>query len=215
MKQVSVLSLLVIVSGCASANLTAFRDPAYANRQFGKLAVFTTGMYMENAMNLERQVCKKIAPDQCVPGQLVLPPTRSYSTAEISQYLEQADIDGVLIVALGDDQSASKYLGTIATSSATASATQSGTAQVYGNTVLSNSASQGTATASSVATPVYGHSRRAHAIVSLFERRSGGLAWRGELDVSGQGELAVSDDAFIRAATNEIAAKLKASQLVR
>lgn len=208
------IALLSGASACASAKLTAFRDPAYPDRRFNKIAVFALGMYLENAIAVEGQVCEKVAPAPCVPGKKVLPPTRDYSSAEAAEYLGNANVDGILIVVLGDDQSVSRYLGSIASSSANSSGTQSGSVNVYGNAAIWNSSSQRTATTQSVATPVYGYSRTARAAVGLFERATGAVVWRGEMKVSGQGEYNVSDRSFIRAATNELASQLKHAQLI-
>jgi hypothetical protein len=205
---------LLGATDCASAKLTAFRDPAYPDRRFNKIAVFALGMYLENATAIEGQVCEKVAPAPCVPGKQVLPPTRNYSNAEASEYLGIAKVDGILIIVLGDDQSASRYLGSIASTSASSSGTQSGSANVYGNSAVWNASSQGTASAQSVATPVYGYSRTAHAAVALFERATGAVVWRGEMKVSGQGEVNISDKSFIRAATNELASQLKNGLLI-
>lgn len=215
MNRAGFLALLFVgASACASAKLTAFRDPAYPNRRFNKIAVFALGMYLENATVVEGRVCEKVAPAPCVPGMQVLPPTRNYSSAEAAQYLGNANVDGILVVVLGDDQSVSRYLGSIASASVTSSGTQSGSANVYGNAAIWNSSSQSTTSAQSVATPVYGYSRTAHAAVGLFDRATGAVVWRGEMKVSGQGEFNVSDKAFIRAATSELASQLKRAQLI-
>jgi hypothetical protein len=214
-KRLAVTVFLLAITGCASASLTAFRDPAFSNRTFEKIAVFAAGMYLENALVVEQQVCERLEPAPCVSGKKVLPPTRAYSVDEVSRYLTEANIDGVLIVALADDQSASQYIGTVASSSTTASGTQSGAVNLYRNGLRWTSTSQASASTTSTATPVYDYRRTAHAVVGLFDRESGNIAWRGELRVSGQGYVNVSDAAFISAATKELAFELKAAQLVR
>jgi hypothetical protein len=203
-----------LADGCASARLTAFRDPAYPDRRFKNIAVFALGMYLDNAIEVENQLCHKIAPAPCVSGKTVLPPTRVYSNAEIAQYLARDNIDGVLFIVLGDDRSASQYLGTTVSGSSTSITTQSGNVNLYGNTALWNAASQTTTSQQSTATAAYQETRTAHAEIGLFDRVSGNIVWRGEMRVSGQGEANTTDKAFIRAGTNELAAKLKAAGLV-
>lgn len=208
------MASVVLAAGCASAKMIAFRDPDFADHHYSKIAVFALGMYMENAVEVEKQVCEKVAPAQCVQGKSILPPTRTYSNEEVAQYLAKAGIDGALIVALAGDDSASQYLGTIATAIVSANSTGSGQITANGSSGTVTTTSQGTATGQSVATPMYSHTRAARAVVGLIDRVTGRIAWRGDMKVSGQGELAVSDAAFIRAATDEIAEKLKENGLL-
>ncbi len=98
--------------------------------------------------------------------------------------------------------------------SSSSTTTQSGNVNLYGNTALWNAASQTTVSQQADATAVYQERRTANAEIGLFDRASGNIAWRGELRVKGQGELATTDKAFIRAATNENASQLRAVRLV-
>jgi hypothetical protein len=214
MRRAGLLVLSFAITGCATARLTAYRDPAFPDRQFDRLAVFALGMPLQQATAIEEQVCSKVSPAPCVPGKRILPPTRTYTQGELEQFLGKADIDGVLLVVLGDDQTISQYLGTVAKSKATAQTMQTWTATAFGNMASVNSMSQTTATAQTVVTPVYGYQRTAHAGVALYERTTGKVAWRGEMSVSGNTQYSVSDEQFIKAAASEIAGQLKAAQLV-
>lgn len=62
MSRLCILALSFTVAGCATSRLTAFRDPAYADARFAKIAVFALGMTLESAVQVERQVCQKLAP---------------------------------------------------------------------------------------------------------------------------------------------------------
>lgn len=208
------LLLLPAATGCASATLTAFRDPAFADRRFERIAVFAVGMYLDNAVAVENQVCANVAPSPCVSGKSVLPPTRAYSDGEIREYLANARVDGVLIVALTDDQTASQYLRSIVSGSASTVGTQSGRMSIYGNNAYWSGVAQTNTSARTVATPVYGYRRTAFAAVGLFDRQTGNIAWRGDMRVSGQGALNVTDGVFISAASKEIAYRLKSAQLI-
>src|SRR5215467_14588533 len=100
-------AFLFLTTGCATAHLTSFRDPAYSTHEFNKIAVVAVGMYLDNALAVENQVCENVAPASCVLGKRLLPPIRTYSSSEIGDALTQAGVDGILVVVLGDDKAAS------------------------------------------------------------------------------------------------------------
>ncbi|HET9982769.1 MAG TPA: hypothetical protein VFQ38_04265 [Longimicrobiales bacterium] len=195
--------------------MTAFRDPVYANAQFSKVIVFGRGMHLEAATEVERQLCRKLAPTPCVPGTSVLPPTRAYSADEVNERLAYSGADGVLIVSLVADAADTRYVGTLTNSSASATGTSSGTANLYGNTAYWRGTSSAYASSSTVSTPVYNYSREARALLAFYERRNGSMVWSGELRTSGKGILSVSDGQFIRSATSKIASDVKAARLLR
>ena len=210
-------SILVcwLLCACASAHVTAFRDPDYANRHFAKLAVFAVGMNLDAATKLEQQVCGDVAPEACETGLSIMPPTRVYSTDDVNRYLRQDSVDGVLIVTLAGDQAQTNYIETITSSSATYGGTSSGTATVNGNTINYNGTSSGSASSKTVSTPVYGHSRAAAGYVTLYDQRSGHAAWNGEFRVSGRGVFATTDGAFIGATSKTIASDLREAGLLQ
>lgn len=208
------LAALLFLSGCTTSQVTAFRDPAYDATRFYKLAVFALGMNLGTAVAVERQLCEKLAPTGCVAGSSVLPPTRTYSADEATRYLQRSGADAVLVAALASDQTETRYLGTMTSSTVSGSSTTTGTVNLYGNTGVLHASSYGTATARSVSTPIYGYSRVAFGQLGLFERVSGNLVWRGEVRVSGQGLLSITDEAFINSATSSVADELRAAGLV-
>lgn len=209
------VAIFALIGACATAHLTAFRDPAYADKQFGRLAVFAIGMRLDAMANVERAICDKIAPTSCARGVDILPPTRKYTADDLAKVLAQWNMDGVLIVTLASDQAASAYAGTITQSSASATATTNGSANLYGNFGIWNTATTATATEQSTSTPVYTESRKADGYVALYDRASGAMAWGGEFRVSGEGSVAVTDREFIRAATKKIGGELRASGLLK
>ena len=134
-----VLSLGVVLSGCVTSTVTAFRDPAFATKRFGSIVVIAQGMTLENEVEVERQICVKIAPTPCISGKSILPPTRQYTAEEVEQYLARSGADGILLIGLLSDQSDTRYAGTVTTGSA------SGTMNFYGNSAYwSGSGQSGT-----------------------------------------------------------------------
>jgi hypothetical protein len=206
--------VLLLVAGCTTSQVTAFRDPAYTAARFDRLAVFALGMNLGATVAVERQLCQKLAPTGCVLGSSILPPTRAYTADEAARYLEGSGADAVLLASLVADRADTRYFGTVTSSQASGSSTTTGTVNLYGTYGVLNASSYGSATVRSVSTPTYGYSRVAFGQLGLFERASGNLAWRGEIRVSGQGLLSITDEAFINSATSKVVEELRAAGLV-
>jgi hypothetical protein len=213
--RIAFVALAIFLTGCASSKVTAFRDPEFAGRTFSSVAVFATNMTLDAAVEVERQVCEKVAPSPCISGKSILPPTRDYSAEDVERFLTRSGVDSVLVIALASDRLDTQYFGTVSTGSATAQTTGSGTVNFYGNTAFWAGGSQTTASGQTVSTPVYGYSRVAFGQLALFERSSGLIAWRGEVRIEGQGLLNVTDSAFISSATSKVANELKRSSVLR
>ncbi len=200
--------VVVLLAGCASAQLTAFRDPAYANTEYDRVAVFALGMTLQSTVRVEQSLCEKLSAARCVAGTSVLPPTRVYSTAEITTALAKAGADAVLLVSLASDNSQTWYAGSVMSGSTSQTTRASGSVNLYGNAATWSGTAQTATSTQAMATPVYQSRRQATAEIGLFDRRTGNIAWRGELLVSGKGALATRDAAFIGAATDKIASGL-------
>ena len=214
MKRTCFALALSLLAACASSKITAFRDPAYATKRFASVVVFAQGMALDAALKMETDICAKLAPTPCVTGKSVLPPTREYQPNEAAEYLSRSGAEAVLVLALVSDQSDSRYFGTIVNSTGTASTTSSGNVNFFGNSALWSGTSYTSTSAQTTAIPLYAFSRIALGQLGLFERRTGEIAWRGEIKVTGQGALNISDGAFINSATSKVAEELKTSGLV-
>ena len=193
MRRARLMLVAVLLSGCASAHLTAFRDPAYADTEFHRVAVFALGMTLDNTVRVERTLCDKLSPARCVVGTSVLPPTRVYSATEISTALSGVGADAVLLVTLAADNAQTRYAGTLMSGSTNQTTTTSGGVNLYGNSATWSGTAQTATTTEAMSTPVYQTTRKATAEVALFDRRTGNVAWRGELLVTGKNAYASRD----------------------
>jgi hypothetical protein len=214
-KTVRIIAVMLMTAGCASANVATVRDPAYAHRAFDNVAVFAAGMLLDSPRSIETQVCDKLPPMRCVVGSKLLLPGESYSPDEVGRLLARANVDGVVVIMLGDDQVASAFLANIVADSASSSPAQARTGRFYLNLAMWNAALPPMTTEAAHRFPIYDYQRAAHAIVGLFDRTSGRTAWGGQLMVSAEGTASVSDRDFIHAATAELAAELMKNRLVR
>lgn len=210
------LLCLPVLSGCgAISKITAFKDPAYSSKSFGTIVVFAQGMTFEAAVLVERQICERVAPTNCVSGKSILPPTRQYTPEEVQSHLSDTRADGALIVVLVDDKSETRYFGNFTHSTSYGRANTYGSINFYGNNAFWSGKSYASMGTQTISTPMYGHSRIAFGQLGLFELSSGNIAWIGEISVKGKGRLNVTDKAFIDSATIEIAKELKAAGLIK
>ena len=65
---------------------------------------------------------------------IILPPTRTYSDAEVRKALAERGVDGVLLITVADSGVISQYAGTIFQSTYSGTLTANGTATQMGNT---------------------------------------------------------------------------------
>lgn len=105
----------------------------------------------------------------------ILPPTRTYTDAEVRKALAERGVDGVLTITVADSGVVRQYAGTIFQSSYSGTITQMGpTATVEGTAVGS-------------ARPTYSYSRQTQFTARLLEPASGRSLWVGSGDVSTEG----------------------------
>jgi hypothetical protein len=209
---------LYLLSGCVTSKITASRDPAFATKQFASIVVFAQGMAQSANVEFEQEICGKLAPTPCRPGKSVLPDTRNYShyTAdEVEKYVKATGADAILVIARVADQSDTRYFGTKADLSSSASATAGGSINFYRNPAFWGGAAAGPSLGPPASTPEYNYSAVAFGQLGLFDRQSGDIAWQGEILVGGHGRDSMTTEAFIGSATSEIVRELRAAGLVK
>lgn len=123
----------------------------------------------------------------------VLPPTRTYTDAEIRKTLDANRIDGVLVVNVGDTGVMKQYAGTFFQATYSGDSMASGTAIGVGNVtnISVSGTSSGTMTGS--ATPTYRYKRQTNFNARLIEVKSGRNLWVGNGQVNAGGSLFVGD----------------------
>ncbi len=210
-----VFILLLLVAGCATTKITAFRDPAFATKSFSSVVVFEQGMALDAALEVEKKVCAKIQPTPCVLGKNILPPIRQYTLEEVQFRLFNSKADGILFVALVGDKSDTRYLGAISNSTAYGFENTTGTVNFFGNSAYWNATTQSSVSSQTMTIPIYRFHRVAYGQIGLFDLETGNIVWRGEIKVEGKGAANITDSVFIDSATSKIAQELRTAQLIR
>jgi hypothetical protein len=142
---------------------------------------------------------------------VIVPPTRSYTDAEIRQFLAMRGVDGVLVVSVtGDTGVQQRYAGTIF--SANYSGTSSGNAIVTGNMISGTGTSSGSMSAT--ATPMYRYSRTVAFQARLSDPKSGRNLWVGSGQTRAGGALFMGDATSARDAASNILNDLQQKGLI-
>ena len=99
-KSVAALLLGCTLLGCASTSLTSYRDPAFADTRFGKVAVLATGVQLDERIALENRMVGALR-NKRVTAEAVMrlvPPTRSIGDDDLSAALLADGYDAILTV---------------------------------------------------------------------------------------------------------------------
>jgi len=132
----------------------------------------------------------------------ILPPTRTYTDAEVRKLLAERGVDGVLTINVADSGVISQYAGTIFNSYSSGTSSYNGTITNYGSGVATvNLNGTGNESTFGTATPVHAFSRKTDFTAKLVEPASGRNLWVGNGEVSTEGgkgligRLTVTDSA--------------------
>jgi hypothetical protein len=120
---------------------------------------------------------------------LVLPPTRTYSDAEIKAVLVRDGIDAILILTVGDTGVQKEYAGTVFFGNSVASLNATGTSITNGNMTNLSMIGTSNSTMTATATPTYHYSRQTAFQARLVEASSGRALWVGNGQVQAGGLL--------------------------
>lgn len=188
------------LSGCVQTSMQGYADRDLPAQSIQHIAVYIAApgplaASMQSSVAEEARKRGIFAEDALA----ILPPTRTYTDAEVRKALAERGVDGVLLINVADSGVISQYAGTFFQSSYNGSSAANGTITQMGNTstVSLNGNSSGTMIGS--ATPTFRYSRRTEFTARLVEPKSARNLWvgRGEVNAGGGkgliGRLIVAD----------------------
>lgn len=186
-------SALCIVGALGLAHCTNTTITGYADRDLPSKPVQHIAAYVAAPGPVASSMEASIADEAHKRGVLaedaltILPPTRTYTDAEIRKALAQRGVDGVLLITDADSGVLSQYAGTIFSSSYSEMGSANGTITQMGNnaTVTMNGSATGTSFGS--AAPTYRYARKTDFTARLVEPASGRNLWVGNGEVSTEG----------------------------
>ncbi len=184
------------VSGCITTDMQGYADrqlPQHPVQRLAALVAAPTGLASSLQADITNEAKKRgvLAEDALT----LLPPTRTYSDAEVKSELGRDGIDAVLVLTVGDSGVQKEYAGTVFFGASTTSVNAAGTATSFGN--MTNVSVNGVAntTTTATASPTYRYSRQTTFQARLVEVASGRVLYVGNGQVQAGGLLFVGDGA--------------------
>ena len=184
------------LSGCITTSMQGYADRQLPARPVSHIVAYVAGP-PALVSSIQRSVAEEahkrgVTADDALN---LLPPTRTYSSAEVQKVLAANGTDGVLIINVGDTGVQQQYAGTIFSGQYQGSSDATGTVNTFGNvsTISMSGTSSGTMTAT--ATPIYRYRRQTNFNARLLEASTGRTLWVGNGQVNAGGLLFVGDGA--------------------
>jgi hypothetical protein len=176
------------LSGCVKTSMQGYADRDLPSRTIQHLAVYVAApgplaSSMQSSVAEEARKRGVMADDALT----ILPPTRTYTDAEIRKALAERGVDGVLLITVADSGVQTQYAGTIFQSSYNGMSSVDGTITRMGNTSTLSANGVSSGTMFGTATPTYRYSRRTQFSARLLEPKSARNLWVGNGEVSAGG----------------------------
>ena len=94
----------LILSGCATTQISAYRDEAFKNSQYSSFIVYTSIKDLAQRKSIENHICELIVDLKatCQKGMKLFPPTRSVSKEQFKATVRQSGADALLTIDLLD-----------------------------------------------------------------------------------------------------------------
>jgi hypothetical protein len=115
MKKVLVLFLVIVIGGCASTNMTSFKDPAFQNVKFKRILVIANTSDLQWRQKLESRMVGAFNDGgiDAMQSIFLFPPTRNLSPEDKVNLLMQNNIDAYLSINVGESGVQNVYVPAI------------------------------------------------------------------------------------------------------
>ena len=143
-----------------------------------------------------------------------MPPTRTYSDAEVKAELAKDGINAVLVLTVGDSGVQKEYAGTVFFGNSTTSLNATGMAMSSGNMTNVSLNGMSNTTTTATATPTYRYGRQTAFQARLVEASSGRNLWVGNGQVQAGGLLFIGNGANAYSTATAIFNDLQAKGLI-
>src|SRR5450755_4718777 len=154
-----VLVVALGLSGCVKTSIQGYADRDLPSQTIQHLAVYVAApgplaSSMQSSVAEEARKRGVMAEDALT----ILPPTRTYTDAEVRKALAERGVDGVLLITVADSGVVSQYAGTIFQSSYNGTSSANGTITQMGNTSTVSLNGNSSGTMIGTAAPTYRYS---------------------------------------------------------
>jgi len=176
------------LSGCVNTSMQGYADRNLPTNTIQHIAAYVAapGPLASNMQQSIAEEARKrgiLAEDAIT----ILPPTRTYTDAEVRKALAERGVDGVLLITVADSGVVAQYAGTIFQSSYNGFSSANGTINQMGNTATVSMNGNSTGTMYGTAAPTYRYSRRTDFSARLVDPKSGRNLWVGNGEVTAGG----------------------------
>lgn len=205
----------ILLSGCITTTMQGYADrnlPARPVQRIVTYVVAPTALASSFQSSVAQEAAKRgIGAEDAYS---LLPPTRTYTDAEIRKILAESNVDAVLIINVGDSGVVKEYAGTFFQGQYSGSTDTSGTITRTG--AFSNVALTGNSSGSvtGMSSPVYRHSRQTTFQARLIEPASARNLWVGSGEVSAGGKLFVGNGSSASSSASAIFDDLRAKGII-
>jgi len=139
-----VLSLVMMLAGCASTNMSAYKDPEFSDTKYSSFVVITNFKSLTDRDFLESRMCDKLSlvGVACKRGLDVFPPTRELSEIKWIKTFRDSGAEALIFIELTGAYSTQTYIPERSITTGTLSsfgdtATYSGKTNTYGGHAIS------------------------------------------------------------------------------
>jgi hypothetical protein len=205
----------VTLSACITTDMQGYADRQLPQHPIQRMAAMVAAQ-PALASNLQSSIVEEakkrgvLAEDALT----LLPPTRTYSDAEVKAELARDGVDAVLVLTVGDSGVQREYAGTVYFGNSVSSMNASGVGTTFGNTTNISLIGTSSTTMTATATPTYRYSRQTAFQARLVEASSGRALWVGNGQVQAGGLLFVGNGANANSTATAIFNDLQSKGLI-
>src|SRR5438105_2570846 len=168
------------LSGCITTSMQGYADrnpPVRPVQRIATYVVAPTALASSFQSNIAEEAAKRgVASEDAYS---ILPPTRTYTDAEIRRVLAETNVDAVLIINVGDTGVVKEYAGTFFQGQYSGSTDTSGTITRNGSFSNVSLTGNSSGTVTGMSSPVHRYSRQTSFKARLVEPATGRNLWVG------------------------------------
>jgi len=204
-----------LLSGCITTTMQGYADRNLPTRPVQRIATYVVAppaLASSFQSNIAEEAAKRgVAAEDAYS---LLPPTRTYTDAEIRKVLAESNVDAVLIINVGDTGVVKEYAGTFFQGQYSGSSDTSGT--ITRNGGFSNVSLTGTSSGSltGMSSPIHRYSRQTTFRARLVEPTTARNLWVGSGEVSAGGKLFVGNGSSASSSASAIFDDLRAKNII-
>ncbi|MCG2627876.1 hypothetical protein L6654_14680 [Bradyrhizobium sp. WYCCWR 13023] len=204
-----------LLSGCITTSMQGYADrdlPARPVQRIAAYVVAPTALASSFQSSIAEESAKRgIGAEDAYA---LLPPTRTYTDAEIRKVLADNSVDAVLIINVGDTGVVKEYAGTFFQGQYSGSTDASGTVTRNGNISNVSLAGSTSGTMTGTATPMHRYSRQTVFKARLVDPATARNLWVGSGEVSAGGRLFVGNGSSASSSVSAIFDDLRSKKII-